>query len=149
MDRIDERCALGDCFGRVVYQVRDHLLGGDVGLVAHGERREGCVGVLRDFKPKWRWSGWVAYDGRCVTDGNGRGTHDLQELRGEVGALGEVDDFGLNGTLGVSKLRTVGRKDASVNGVVEIALKCLHCELGGGCPYRHTEGVEDRLPTIV
>lgn len=52
VDRIDERRTLGDCFRRVVDQVRDHLLGGDVGLVARGERREGCVGVLQESEPE-------------------------------------------------------------------------------------------------
>ncbi len=35
-------------------------------------------------------------------------THDLEELRGEVGALGEVDDLGVNSILRIAELSTVG-----------------------------------------
>ncbi len=81
-----------------------------------------------------------------------RDTHDLKEVGGEVRALDEVDDLGLDDVVGVAELSTacrIGREKAGSREVLVAVLGGLHGKLGGGSPDGVAEGVEYKLHDAV
>ena len=76
-------------------------------------------------RPIWRW------------------TDDPQELGGEVGALDEVEDLGVDSIVGIAEFGAARPSKMSL--CVSSYPSHSHCQLGGGSPNGQAEGVEDWL----